>query len=56
MKEVDFEFLRKYVACFGLLSCPVDSKCPFSDHCRTECFSKMEDVKRAIDELVRRKR
>ena len=55
-KRIDFEILRKYVACFGLLSCPTDSECPFSEWCRTECLSKVENMKRAIDNLARRKR
>jgi len=40
MKEVDFEFLRKYVACFGTLSCRAETECPFEPLCATECLTR----------------
>ena len=55
-KRIDFEILRRYVACFGLLSCSEKSECPFLKLCADECFRKDENWKRAIDDLVRRRR
>ena len=55
MKEIDFEILRKYVKCFGLLECSEDSKCPFEYYCAMECFSHPEKLKRALENRFKRR-
>jgi len=56
MKEIDFEILRKYVKCFGLLSCDEDSECPFRFYCAMECFSNPEKFRKALENQFKRRR
>jgi len=42
------DWLRKRLACFGLLCCDEDSGCPFVEACMQECWSHPERMAEAI--------
>jgi len=47
--EIDYKILRKYIACFGTLSCSEDSKCPFGAECFQELITHPEKMKKALE-------
>jgi len=55
MKGASYSWLRKYIACFGLLDCDEDAACNFVSECRTECWTHPDKMVEALYRAAERK-
>jgi hypothetical protein len=51
-----YKVFRKYIKCFGLLSCDENSTCSLEAECLTECLSNPEKLKKALQQVRNDKR